>query len=82
MLQDVTIAIDGANNGPTAVSENVITDAGSSGTIDIPAWMLAANDTDPDTADHLFVKALGTGTGGTAVGFIDAFFIDDATPGA
>lgn len=80
-VQDVTIAITGTNDAPTAVNENVITDAGASGTIDIPAWALAANDTDPDTTDHLFVNALGAGTGGTAVGFIDAFFIDDATPG-
>jgi hypothetical protein len=80
-IQDVTIAIAGANDGPTAVNENVIADAGPDGTIDIPAWMLAANDTDPDTTDQLLVNALGTSTGGTAVGFIDAFFIDDATLG-
>jgi VCBS repeat-containing protein len=80
-VQDVTVTMIGTNDAPTAVSENVITDAGPGGTIDIPAWMLAANDTDPDTADHLFVNALGTSTGGTAVGFIDAFFIDDATLG-
>ena len=79
--QQVTVAIDGANDAPTAVNENVITDVGPGGTVDIPAWSLAANDTDPDTSDHLFVNSLGAGTGGTAVGFIDAFFIDDATPG-
>jgi VCBS repeat-containing protein len=79
--QDITIALNGTNDAPTAVNENVITDAGANGTIDIPAWALSANDTDPDTTDHLFVNALGAGTGGTAVGFIDAFFIDDATPG-
>lgn len=79
--QTVSVAIEGTNDAPTAVNENVITDAGANGTIDIPAWALAANDTDPDTIDHLFVNALGAGTGGTAVGFVDAFFIDDATPG-
>jgi Ca2+-binding RTX toxin-like protein len=80
-VQDVTIAIDGANDAPTAVSENVVTDVGANGTVDIQPWMLAANDTDPDTIDHLFVNAIGTSTGGTAVGFIDAFFTDDATLG-
>jgi VCBS repeat-containing protein len=78
---DVTVAINGANDAPTAVGENVITDVGPSGTVDIPAWALAANDTDPDTADHLFANAIVSSSGGSAVGFGDAFFIDDATPG-
>lgn len=63
------------------MNENVIADAGAGGLIDIQPWMLAANDTDPDTIDHLFVDSLGPGAGGTAVGFVDAFFIDDATLG-
>ena len=79
--QDVTIAINGANDAPTAVSENVITDVGPNGTVDIQPWALAANDTDPDTADHLFVNGIGTSTGGTAFGFGDVFFSDDATLG-
>ena len=54
--QDVTITINGTNDAPTAVSENVITDVGPNGTVDIPAWALAANDTDPDTTDHVFVN--------------------------
>jgi len=81
VAQSVTVAIAGANDAPTAVGENIITDVGADGVVDIQPWMLAANDTDPDTTDHLFVNALGTSTGGTVVGFGDVFFIDDATPG-
>ena len=80
--QDVSIAIQGSNDAPTAVSENVITDVGSSGTIGIPNWALAANDTDPDTTDHLAVNNIVSSTGGGAVlAAGDAFFIDDATAG-
>ena len=57
-----------------AVGENVITDVGANGTVDIPAWALAANDTDPDATDHLFVNNIVSSTGGTAVPFGDAFF--------
>jgi VCBS repeat-containing protein len=80
-LQTVTIAIDGTNDAPTAVSENVITDVGPNGTVDIPAWMLAANDTDPDTTDHVFANSIISSSGGSAVGFFDAFFTDDGTLG-
>jgi VCBS repeat-containing protein len=79
--QDITVTLNGANDAPTAVSENVITDVGANGTVDIPAWALAANDTDPDSLDHVFVNALVSNSGGTAVPFGDAFFVDDATPG-
>jgi VCBS repeat-containing protein len=79
--QDVTVSLNGANDAPTAVSENVIIDVGAGGTVDIPPWALAANDTDPDALDHVFVNALVSSSGGTAVPFIDAFFVDDATPG-
>jgi len=79
--QDVTITINGTNDAPTAVNENVVTDVGPSGTVDIPTWALAANDTDPDTTDHLFVKQHCLQLGGTAVPFGDVFFVDDATPG-
>jgi VCBS repeat-containing protein len=79
--QDVTVAISGTNDAPTAVSENVITDVGPNGTVDIAPWALAANDTDPDTADHLFVNSIGTSSGGNAVLSGDAFFTDDATAG-
>lgn len=80
-VQDITVAIAGSNDAPTAVNENVIADAGTGGLIDIQPWMLAANDTDPDTIDHLSVNAIGPGTGGTAFGFGDAFFSDDGTLG-
>jgi VCBS repeat-containing protein len=81
-VQDVTITINGTNDAPTAVNENVITDVGPSGTVDIPAWALAANDTDPDTTDHVSVNSVQSSSGGSAVlSGGDAFFIDDATPG-
>jgi VCBS repeat-containing protein len=76
--RDVTVAINGANDAPTAVNETVITDVGPNGTVNIQPWALAANDTDPDTTDHLFVNNIVSSTGGTA-GF--GFFTDDATLG-
>ena len=80
--QDVTVAINGTNDAPTAVNETVITDVGPNGTVIIAPWALAANDTDPDTIDHLFVNSLGTSTGGSAGGIFGAvFFSDDATLG-
>jgi VCBS repeat-containing protein len=78
-VQDVTVAIAGSNDAPTAVNDNVIADAGASGIVDIQQWMLTANDTDPDTIDHLSVNAVGGGTGGTPAEFGDVFFFDDAT---
>jgi VCBS repeat-containing protein len=76
--QVVTIAIDGTNDAPTAVNETVITDVGPNGTVGIQPWALAANDTDPDTTDHVFVNNVTSATGGSAgIGF----FTDDATPG-
>lgn len=80
-VQDVTITMIGTNDAPTAVNENVVTDVDANHTVDIQPWMLAANDTDPDTADHLSVNSIGTSTGGTAFGFGDVFFTDDATLG-
>lgn len=80
-VQDVTITINGTNDAPTGVGETIVSDVGPSGVVDIQPWMLAANDTDPDTIDHLFVNNIVSSTGGTAVPFGDVFFIDDATPG-
>jgi VCBS repeat-containing protein len=80
-LQTVTIAIDGTNDAPTAVSENVITNVGPNGTVDIPAWMLGANDTDPDTIDHVSANSIISSSGGSTTAFFDAFFTDDATLG-
>jgi VCBS repeat-containing protein len=81
-VQDVTVTINGTNEAPTAVSENVITDVDANGTVDIPAWALAANDTDPDLTDHVSVNSILSSTGGTAVlSGSDVFFTDDATPG-
>ena len=79
---DVTITINGANDAPTAVGENVITDAGPSSVIDIPGWALAANDTDPDTTDHVSFGNVASSSGGFAFkSGGDAFFIEDATLG-
>jgi VCBS repeat-containing protein len=81
-VQDVTITINGTNDAPTAVSENVVTDVGANGTVDIPTWALAANDTDPDATDHVSVNNIVSSTGGNAVLFgADALFTDDATLG-
>jgi VCBS repeat-containing protein len=81
-LQTVTIAIDGTNDAPTAVNDTVITDVGPNNAVIIAPWALAANDTDPDTTDHVFVNSIGTSTGGTAGGIFGAvFFNDDATLG-
>jgi VCBS repeat-containing protein len=81
-LQTVTIAIDGSNDAPTAVNDTVITDAGPNGTVIIAPWALGANDTDPDTTDHVFANSIGTSTGGSAGGaFGFAFFSDDAALG-
>jgi VCBS repeat-containing protein len=81
-LQTVTIAIDGTNDAPTAVNDTVITDAGPNGTVIIAPWALGANDTDPDTIDHVSANSIGTSSGGSAGGaFGFAFFTDDATLG-
>jgi VCBS repeat-containing protein len=81
-VQDVTVAIDGTNEPPTAVSENVITDVGANGTVNIPAWALAANDTDPDTTDHVSVNSILSSTDGVAtLSAGNVTFADDATPG-
>ena len=80
--QDISVTLNGSNDAPTAVNENVITDAGANGTVDIPAWALAANDTDPDTTDHLSVNNVTSSSGGTAsLSGGDVFFTDDATAG-
>ncbi|MCK1387443.1 VCBS domain-containing protein [Bradyrhizobium sp. 21] len=79
--QDVTVTINGTNDAPTAVSETVITDVGTSATVQIPNWALALNDTDPDTIDHLSLGNIAGSSGGSAVKFGDAFFGDDATLG-
>jgi VCBS repeat-containing protein len=79
---DVTITINGANDAPTAVGENIITDAGPSSVNDIPGWALAANDTDPDTTDHVSLGNVVSSSGGFGFKSVgDAFFIEDATLG-
>ena len=42
--QDVTVSMIGTNDAPTAVGETVITNVGANGTVDIPLWALAANE--------------------------------------
>jgi len=80
-VQDVTITINGTNDAPTAVGENIITDVGPDGIVAIQPWALAANDTDPDTIDQLFVNGIVSSSDGSAVQSGDVFFFDDATPG-
>ena len=81
-FQDINVTLNGSNDAPTAVSDNVITDVGPGGTVDIPAWALAANDTDPDTTDHLSVGSVTSSSGGAAsLSGPDVFFTDDATSG-
>jgi VCBS repeat-containing protein len=81
-VQDITVTMNGTNDAPTAVSENIITDAGANGTVDIPTWALAANDSDPDTIDHLSVGSIVSSSGGgTSVSGSDVSFADDATAG-
>ena len=65
-VQDVSIAINGVNDAPTAVSETVVTDVGAGGAVDIPGWALALNDTDPDATDHVALGSVTSSTGGSA----------------
>ena len=80
--QDVTIAINGSNDAPTAVGENIITNVGPDGLVGIYAWMLGANDTDPDTIDHVFANNVVSSSGGDAGTFgSGVLFLDDSTLG-
>jgi VCBS repeat-containing protein len=79
--QDILVSLIGTNDAPTAVADTIISDAGAGGLVDIPAWALAANDTDPDVIDMLSPAAIVSSSGGTAILFGDAFFFDDTTPG-
>ena len=80
--QDVTIAINGANDAPTAVGENIITNVGPDGLVGVYAWMLGANDTDPDTIDHVFANNVVSSSGGDAGTFgSGVLFLDDSTLG-
>ena len=83
VTQDVTIAINGVNDPPTAVADNVITDVDTNGTSVIPGWALTHNDTDPDTNDTLNVNSVGSSSGGTAVANppVSVSFTDDGTLG-
>jgi VCBS repeat-containing protein len=78
-VQDVSITLNGTNDAPTAVSDNVVSNVGAGGVIDIPSWALALNDSDPDTPDHVSVGSITGNAGGIAIVSGDTFFIDDAT---
>ena len=80
-VQEVNVTLNGTNDAPTAVNENVITDVDASGAFVIPNWALAANDTDPDTIDHVSVNNIVASSGGSATLSSDVLFTDDATPG-
>ena len=78
--QDVTIAINGANDAPTAVGENIITDVGRTGS--------SASSLDARRQRHrsghdgsCVRQQLVSSSGGDAVPFSDAFFLDDSTLG-
>jgi VCBS repeat-containing protein len=80
--QDVTVTLNGTNDAPTAVGETVVTDVGAGGSVAIPGWALASNDTDPDTTDHLSLAGITASSGGSAsAAFGQVSFTDDATPG-
>ena len=79
--QNVTVALVGTNDAPTAVGETIITDVGAGGTVDIPAWALGINDIDPDAPDVLTPDVITSSSGGSAFLFGDAFFQDDPTLG-
>ncbi|MBR0791481.1 VCBS domain-containing protein [Bradyrhizobium manausense] len=82
VMQDVTVTLNGTNDAPTAVGETVVTDVGAGGSVTIPGWALALNDTDPDTTDHLALGAVTASSGGSASAALgQAAFTDDATPG-
>ena len=80
--QDISVVLNGTNDAPTAVGETVVTDAGAGGTVNIPTWALALNDTDPDATDHVSFDHIVSSTDGNAtqVG-ADVQFADNATPG-
>jgi VCBS repeat-containing protein len=81
--QDVTIALNGANDPPTANADTVITDVDTSGGSFIPGWALTRNDTDPDVNDSLNVNSAGSSSGGNVIGFPPngVLFTDDGTLG-
>jgi len=80
-VQDVTVTLNGTNDAPAAVDNTVVTDVGTSGIVNIPAWALAANATDPDTTDVVSLKDVLTSTGGSVSQPGGVLFTDDATLG-
>ncbi|KJC50746.1 VCBS domain-containing protein [Bradyrhizobium sp. LTSP857] len=82
VTQDVTVTLNGTNDAPTAVGETVVTDVGAGGSVAIPGWALALNDTDPDATDQLSLGAVTGSSGGSAsLAFGYALFTDDTTLG-
>jgi len=63
--QTVTITINGTNDGPTAVTDNVITNVGTGTNFMVPEWALLANDVDPDGGGALDVSGVGGASGVT-----------------
>src|SRR5581483_10393850 len=75
--QDVTVALIGTNDAPTATDDHVITDVGSGNEVLIPGWALTHNDTDPDTIDTLTITNVGGASDGLAgQSGADAAFLD------
>ncbi|MDP3074816.1 VCBS domain-containing protein [Bradyrhizobium sp.] len=80
--QDITVTINGANDAPTAVGETIVTNVGPDGLVGVHAWMLGANDIDPDTFDFVFANNVVYSSGGDAGTFgSGVLFLDDSTLG-
>ena len=83
--ETITVNITGANDGPTAVTDNVITNIGTGNNFVVPEWALLANDVDPDGGGALDVSGVSGASGLTAIhttgagsnGFVT---INDPTP--
>ena len=61
--QVVTITISGSNDGPAAVTDNVITNVTSGTNFVVPEWALLANDVDPDGGGALDISNVGGAIG-------------------
>jgi VCBS repeat-containing protein len=62
----VTITISGSNDGPVAVTDNVITNVTNGTNFVVPEWALLANDVDPDGGGALDISSVGGAVGLTA----------------
>jgi VCBS repeat-containing protein len=61
----VTVTINGANDAPVAIADNVISDKGFGDEVFIPEWALLANDRDPE-GDAVDVDSVSNAVNGMA----------------